>query len=58
MSKPATLSDEAYAALQAAKHSRKESLSQVILRHVPRPIHTFADLENHLDREDGPVIVD
>jgi predicted CopG family antitoxin len=58
MSKPATLSDEAYAALTAQKQNRQESLSQVILRLVPRPIRTFGDLEKHLENLDGPVAVD
>ena len=38
------LSEKAYAALHAAKRSEEESLSQVILRHVPPPIHD----EGHL----------
>ena len=58
MGKPATLSDEAYAALTAQKQNRDESLSQVILRFVPRPIRTFGDLEKHLENLDGPVTVD
>ncbi len=58
MSKPATLSDEAYAALLAQKRGKKDSLSQVILRFVPRPIRTFGDLENHLETLEGPVSVD
>lgn len=58
MSKPATLSDPAYEAIQAAKLSEKESISDVILRLVPRPIQTFSDLEDHLEQLDGPVLVD
>jgi predicted CopG family antitoxin len=58
MSKPATLSDEAYEALTAQKQSKKESLSDVILRFVPRPIRTFGDLEKHLENPGGPVIAD
>ena len=58
MSKPATLSDEAYAALQAHKTSKRDSLSSVILRHIPKPIRTFGDLEEHLRKLDGPVITD
>ncbi|HWX23048.1 MAG TPA: hypothetical protein VN578_24365 [Candidatus Binatia bacterium] len=58
MSKPATLSDEAYAALIAHKHRKSESLSQIILRFVPRPIRTFGDLEKHLENLEGPVVVD
>jgi len=58
MSKPATLSDEAYQALIAQKRSQKESLSDVILRCVPPPIRTFGDLEKHLENLDGPVIAD
>jgi len=58
MSKPATLSDEAYAALAAQKAARDESLSSVILRFVPRPIRTFGDLEAHLQNLEGPVTVD
>jgi predicted CopG family antitoxin len=58
MSKPATLSDEAYQALAAQKQGRRDSLSQVILRFVPRPIRTFGDLEKHLEKLDGPVVVD
>ncbi len=58
MGKPATLSDSAYEAIQSAKLSEKESISDVILRLVPRPIQTFADLEAHLEQLDGPVIVD
>ena len=58
MSKPAMLSNEAYLALKAAKRSDDESLSQVILRHVPKPIRTFGDLEKHLDNLEGPVIAD
>jgi predicted CopG family antitoxin len=56
MSKPANLSDEAYAALQAQKRSPKDSLSDVILRFVPRPIATFGDLERHLEDLEAPVI--
>ena len=58
MSKPATLSDEAYQALKAHKRDKRDSLSQVILRFVPRPIRTFGDLEAHLQDVDGPVMVD
>jgi predicted CopG family antitoxin len=58
MSKPATLSDEAYQALIAQKQGKKESLSDVILRFVPRPIHTFGDLEKHLQNLEGPIVVD
>jgi predicted CopG family antitoxin len=58
MSKPATLSDEAYAALMSQKQGKHDSLSQVILRFVPRPIRTFGDLEKHLENLEGPVNVD
>ena len=58
MSKPATLSDKAYAALLAQKSGKTDSLSQVILRFVPPPIRTFGDLENHLQHLEGPVNVD
>ena len=58
MSKPATLSDEAYKALQAQKRTKSESLSQIILRFVPHPIRTFGDLERHLENLEGPVNVD
>lgn len=58
MSKPANLSDEAYAALMAQKRGKRDSLSQVVLRFVPRPIRTFEDLEKHLETLDGPVNVD
>src|SRR5216117_335108 len=58
MSKPATLSDEAYEALKAQKQNKGESFSQVILRFVPRPIRTFGDLEKHLEKLEGPVIFD
>ena len=58
MSKPATLSDAAYAALKAHKLSKRDSLSQVILRFVPPPIRTFGDLEEHLEKLEGPVVVD
>jgi predicted CopG family antitoxin len=58
MSKPATLSDEAYQALIAQKQGKKESLSDVILRFVPRPIHNFGDLEKHLQNLEGPIVVD
>jgi len=56
MSKPANLSDEAYAALMAHKRGKGDSLSRVILRFVPRPIRTFGDLEKHLVNLEGPVI--
>ena len=58
MSKPATLSDEAHAALLSQKKGKTESLSQVILRFVPSPIRTFGDLEKHLQNLEGPVNVD
>jgi predicted CopG family antitoxin len=58
MSKPATLSDEAYQALVAQKQGKKESLSEVILRFVPRPIRTFGDLEKHLENLEGPIVAD
>jgi len=58
MSKPATLSDEAYQALVAQKQGKKESLSDIILRFVPRPIRTFGDLEKHLENLDGPIVAD
>ena len=58
MGKSAMLSDEAYSRLQAAKHQKSESLSAVILRHVPPPIRTFGDLEKALDELDGPIIPD
>ena len=58
MSKPATISDEAYRALTAHKQGKGDSLSQVILRFVPRPIRTFGDLEKHLENLQGPVNVD
>lgn len=57
MSKPATLSDEAYEAVKAAKKDRRDSISAVILRYVPRPIETFGDLHRHLE-SNGPVVVD
>jgi len=56
MGKSAMLSEKAYAALHAAKRSEEESLSQVILRHVPPPIRTFGDLEKHLESLDGAVL--
>jgi len=52
------LREKAYAALHAAKRSEEESLSQVILRHVPSPIRTFGDLERHLENLEGPLIPD
>ena len=58
MGKSAMLSDEAYARLQAAKHKKSESLSEVILRHVPPPIRTFGDLEKALEELEGPIIPD
>jgi hypothetical protein len=58
MSKPATLSEEAYRVLTANRAHSKESLSSVILRFVPRPIRTFGDLERHLDNVEGQLNVD
>ena len=58
MSKRAILSDEAYKALTAQKQGKADSLSQVILRFVPRPIRTFGDLEKHFENVEGPVVVD
>ena len=58
MSKPATLSEEAYRVLAANRKHRKESLSSVIMRFVPRPIRTFGDLERHLDNIEGQLRVD
>ena len=58
MGKPANLSEEAYAVLTAHKQGKGDSLSNVILRFVPRPIRTFGDLEKHLSNLEGPVIVD
>jgi hypothetical protein len=58
MSKPANLSDEAYAALIAHKRGKGDSLSQIVLRFVPPPIRTFGDLEKHLENLDGPLIPD
>jgi len=58
MSKPATLSEEAYSRLVANKKHKRDSLSQVILRFVPPPIRTFGDLERHLNNLEGPVVVD
>ncbi len=55
MAKPANLSDEAYDVLHANKRNKKESLSQVILRVVPKPIRTFGDLERHLESLDDTV---
>lgn len=55
MGKSANLSEEAYAVLQANKRSKKESLSQVILRVVAKPIRTFGDLERHLESLDDTV---
>ncbi len=52
------LSEEAYAALVAQKRSRKDSLSQVVLRFVPPVIRTFGDLERHLASLEGPVVAD
>jgi predicted CopG family antitoxin len=57
MSKPATLSEEAYKLLAANRKNPKESLSSVILRYVPRPIRTFGALEKHLDQVDGQLQV-
>jgi predicted CopG family antitoxin len=56
MGKSVNLSDEAYAVLQANKQSEKESLSQVILRLVPKPIRTFGDLQKHLEGLDDLVL--
>jgi len=56
MSKPATLSEQAYAALKAHKREKNDSLSQIILRFVPPPIRTFGDLEKHLENLEGPVV--
>ena len=58
MNKPISLSDEAHQALMAHKKHKGDSLSDVILRFVPRPIRTFGDLEKHLENLEGPVIVD
>jgi predicted CopG family antitoxin len=58
MSKPATLSEEAYKLLAANRKHPKESLSSVIMRFVPRPIRTFGALEKHLDQVDGQLQVD
>jgi predicted CopG family antitoxin len=58
MSKPATLSQEAYKLLAANRKHPKESLSSVIMRFVPRPIRTFGALEKHLDQVDGQLQVD
>ena len=58
MSKPATLSEDAYKVLTANRRHAKESLSSVIMRFVPRPIRTFGDLEKHLSQMDGPLAVD
>jgi predicted CopG family antitoxin len=58
MSKSVTLSDEAYEALHTQRQNKKESLSDVILRLVPRPIRTFGDLEMHLENFKGSVVVD
>jgi predicted CopG family antitoxin len=58
MSKPAKLSDEAYAALRAHRKRSSDTLSQVILRFVPPPIRTFGDLEKHLEKLDAPLQVD
>jgi predicted CopG family antitoxin len=58
MSKPATLSEEAYKVLAANRKHPKESLSSVIMRFVPRPIRTFGNLEKHLDNVDGQMQVD
>ncbi len=55
MGKSVYLSDEAYAVLQSNKLSKKESLSQVILRVVPKPILTFSELEWHLESLDDTV---
>jgi predicted CopG family antitoxin len=57
MSKPITLSDEAHARLIAQKR-KSESLSDVILRLVPRPIRTFGDLEKNLSYFEDPGNVD
>ncbi len=57
MSKPATLSEEAYKLLAANRKHPKESLSSVIMRFVPRPIRTFGALEKHLDQVDGQLQV-
>jgi predicted CopG family antitoxin len=58
MSKPATLSEEAYKLLATNRKHPKESLSSVIMRFVPRPIRTFGALEKHLDQVDGQLQVD
>jgi predicted CopG family antitoxin len=58
MSKPATLSEEAYKVLKANKRNEKESLSSVILRFVPHPIKTFGDLEKHLNNLEAPLALD
>jgi predicted CopG family antitoxin len=56
MSKRVTLSNEAYEALVAQKQGREESLSEVILRFVPRLIRTFGNLEKHLQNLEGPIV--
>jgi len=58
MSRPATLSDEAYKALKAHKQTKGDSLSKVILRFVPPAIRTFGDLQDHLKKMDSPVVAD
>jgi predicted CopG family antitoxin len=58
MSKPATLSEEAYKLLAANRKHPKESFSSVIVRFVLRPIRTFGDLEKHLENVDGELNVD
>jgi predicted CopG family antitoxin len=58
MSKRVTLSNEAYEALVAQKQGREESLSEVILRFVPRLIRTFGNLEKHLQNLEGPIVAD
>lgn len=58
MSKNAMLSDAAHAALARQKRDERESLSAVVLRLVPAPLETFADLEAHLSSAHSPLAVD
>ena len=56
MGKTITLDDKAYALLKSLKQGTRDSFSQVILRHITKPLETAGELLDFYDRQPPPEV--
>ncbi len=56
MSKTITIDDDAYRLLSALKTGRRDSFTQVILRHIRQPADTCGELLDRLESRPTPKV--